>query len=71
MLDSAQEIVGLAEIACRLRGDKLGLDHRRQRILGARRTQARDAPAEHKLLRLREELDLANAAATEFHVEIG
>ena len=68
VLDGAQEAVGLGELVARLRGDPAFVVERFQHVERAPAAQARAAPAEDELLRLHEELDLADAAASELDV---
>ena len=68
MLDGAQEAVGLGEFVAGLIGDPAFVVERFQHVEGAPPAQARAAPAEDELLRLHEELDLADAAASELDV---
>ena len=68
MLDAAQEHVGVGERAMLALGDDAGGTQSIERAQRAALAQATDAPAVHELQRLREELDLANAAGPELDV---
>ena len=68
VLDPAQEPVGSSDVGRDLGADLAGAGQRRQRRNGAVRPHRRDAPAPDQLLRLDEELDLADAAAAELDV---
>ena len=71
MLDAAQEDVGFAEITRDLTLDPTPRGEPAQRLQRLRHAQVRLAPAGDQLLRLHEELDLADAAAAELDVVAG
>ena len=71
MLDGSEEDIGLGELLDRVGGHPaLGVQFA-QHFERARAAQLGPAPAEDELLRLHEELDLANAAAPELDVVAG
>ena len=71
MLDRAQQRIGIGQRR-RLSGvDPPRRGQCRQRIAGRRRPQRRFAPAVDKLMDLREELHLADAAASALQIETG
>ena len=71
VLEAAQEAVGLDQVVGGLRLDPARLRQRPQRRAGGRRPRFRQSAAEDQLLGLDEELDLADAAATDFEVVAG
>src|SRR5215469_297158 len=71
MLEAAQEIVGFAELVCDLSLDVASGRQGLERLDRAASTERRIAAAQNKLLRLYEELDLADAAAAELDVVSG
>ena len=71
MLERAQEAVSFAELILCIARDDLPVGERAQRIDCPPLAQGGDAPAQDQLLRLREKLDLANAAAAELDVVPG
>ena len=68
VLDAAQKDIGLAQVLDRLGGHPVVGVELAQHVEGARAAHLRPPPAENELLRLDEELDLANAAAAELDV---
>ena len=71
VLDAAQEEIGLAQVLDRLGADPAFGAEFGEHVERARAAHLRPAPAEDQLLRLDEELDLANAAAPELDVVAG
>ena len=71
VLDPAQEAVGGGEFGRGLGADASGLRQRRERIASFRLAQRGKASAPDQLLRLREEFDLADAAAADLDVVSG
>src|SRR4051794_22748962 len=68
MLDRAQEPVRVGQLVSRRLGDPILLVESDQHGESALAPKRRTPPAEHELLRLHEELDLADAAASELDV---
>ena len=68
MLGPAQEAVARLELRSGLRRNAAGAGQGFERVAGRRQAQLRHAPAPDELLRLGEELDLADAAAAELDV---
>ena len=71
VLDAAQKDIGFAEIARDLTFDPPPRGEPAQRLQRLRHAQVRLAPTGDQLLRLHEELDLADAAAAELDVVAG
>ncbi len=71
MLDAAQEAIGLVELAPHLRPDPAARLEPLEREKRLRHAQVRLAAAGDQLLGLREELDLADAAASDLDVVPG
>ena len=71
VLDAAEETVGARELARRAPVQMAGAGQQAQRGQRARLAQPGIAPAPDQLQRLRQELDLADAAAAELHVVPG
>jgi hypothetical protein len=69
VLDRAQEVVGVRQLAPRALADEAAVGQPPQRDERVRRLQPRVAPAVRELERLRDELYLAYAAAAELDVE--
>lgn len=68
MLDIAKEPISLGQLVPRFLVNPFRLCQLRQRLLGAAATKCRHPATGDQLLCLREELDLADAAATELDV---
>ena len=71
MLEPAEEAVGVDQLVRRLPARTTGGGERAQRIAGRGRAQRRVATAPDELLRLRVELDLADAAPSQLDVVAG
>src|SRR5271167_1792771 len=71
MFDTTQERIGPSEIVDRFLADPLVGAQSLQHVEGARSAHLRAASAKNKLLRLDEELDLADAAAPKFDIVAG
>jgi hypothetical protein len=71
MFDATQVCIGPSEIVDRFRADPFVGAESLQHLKGARAAHLRAASAKNKLLRLDEELDLANAAASKFDIVAG
>ncbi len=71
VLDRAKEAVGVGQLVARLRRDPTLVVERDEHVEGALPAQGGAPAAEDELLRLHEELDLADAAASELDVVTG